>query len=174
MWLDRTLESMHQALAPLLGLSLPSGETQVWDEASYFAELSASCPAAASGARRVVEWAAGAGCDVRWGRRGKYAYVNVFVPSESGPKLMLRLYRDNAIAVTMNYLKGAAAFASDEARMELRDRLNRAELLRFDVIDGEPWFPITMLCESDTRAGFLDALAWVVEKAGRTASGSDA
>lgn len=173
-WLDQTIENTHRALTPLLGRNLPGGESRVWNEADYFAQLSASCPAAAAGARRVVEWASDAGCDVRWGRRGKYAYVNVFVPCEPGPKLMLRLYGDNAIAVTMNYLKSTSAFASDEARTELRDRLNRAELLALDVIDGEPWFPITMLCESDTRAGFLDALAWVVEKAGGTVRESDA
>lgn len=161
-WLNTTVHALEAALSPLLGRNAQPQESRTWSEADFFAALSESCPTATAGARRLIEWAQDAGCEIQWDRRGRSAYVNVRVSSAGGPKTLLRLYADNAVAFTMNYLADTASFASDEARTEFRDRLNLADLLEIDPITGEPWIPLSLLSEPDTRAGVLEALTWAV------------
>ena len=165
-WLDATLTSVRDALMPLVGLRTSVGEARKWDETSFFEALKASCPAAETVVRRVLEWALNGSLGVRWGGWGKSALLVISAPADAGGASLLRIYGDNAIAITFNALLKTGAFASDEARGELLERINGVNPIELpaSTAGGEPWIPLTALCDAETRVGFLEAIGWAVER----------
>jgi hypothetical protein len=164
-WLDATVTSVCHAIVPLVGLHTSVGEPRKWDEASFFEALKASCPAAEMVVRRVLEWAVNSSCGVRWGD-GKSALLVISAPAEAGGAPLLRIYGDNAVAITFNALLKTEAFASEEARGELLARINGVKPIELPASNagGEPWIPLTALCDAESRVGFLEAIAWAVER----------
>lgn len=94
--------------------------------------------------------------------------------SESCSQL-LRLYGDNAVAIMFNGLKQTIAFSGDDDRLDLLQRLNQVPLISIpdSATAGEPWIPLTVLADPETRAGFLEAIGWAADRvaaaAGRSA-----
>ena len=165
-WLRHTINALHDALVPLLGLNLPRGEQQAWSEKSFFEELATRCPSADKPSRRLIESLVTDDFCVSWGDWAKTAVMLIDVPTSDSSVRIARLYADNSVSVHFNNLKATEAFASDDSRHELLSRLNaiRPFELPESVIVKEPYVPLMILDDPETRASFLELLKWVRQR----------
>jgi hypothetical protein len=126
----------------------------------------ARCPAAEKPTRRLVEWLIGHDLEIDWGNWTKTALFTARCAHGEDRVRLFKVLSDNGLTILFDYLAQTAAFSTDESRMQLLERLNAIGPFDLppDVIVAEPVVPLMVLDDPDTRASFLEVVAWVADQ----------
>jgi hypothetical protein len=164
-WLAGNLDGLSRALGPFVGRSIPVEHQGDWDEASFFAALDEHNPDAAAPARQILAWSRTSLPHLYWGH-GKQ--IGSFMPSVLRTGIehsVVSVWTDGLFCLRFQALAKTPAFAADERRAELLERLNAVPrfALPAGVLGKYPGLPLRLLDEPASMRSFLSALDWWAE-----------
>jgi hypothetical protein len=160
----RAMGQTSEALSRKTGGGRPSRQ---WDEASFFAELTARRgEAEAAVARQILRWAEGKGCRIWWGRGVQSGSFLPMIDHAEEQFWTIAVWTYGTVEIQFAYMRRRRPFDSEEKRRELRDRLNAVTgvAIPVDGIEKRPSVSLQGLTKPETMAQFLAVLDWIVEE----------
>lgn len=143
-----------------------TGPGRQWSEGTLLTELERRHgPVAPSVARRLLDWARGRGAILWWGDGARSGSVFIGTLARDSRVFPFAIWTYGKIEVQFQGLLRVPAFAPDDRRRELRDRLNRIAGIDItdDAITKRPSFPIVILDDDQRFTAFAGVMRWVEE-----------
>lgn len=125
--------------------------------------LEAKCsPEEAQAAHDLGDWLVGLGADLQ-------PTPSAFVPHfhiDGSDHRLIKVRVDGGLVMLFGYLARKPPFADEALRRELLRRLNQLPGVSIpeERLSGKPWFPLSVLVNSDALARFKETVEWAVQQ----------
>jgi hypothetical protein len=148
-----------------------------WNEASFFAELTARRgEAEAEVARRILRWCDQKGCRIWWGKGVQSGSFLPMVDHGGNEHWTIAVWTYGTVEIQFKWMRKKSPFDADSKRQQLRGKLNAVPgiSLPVEAIEKRPNVPLQVLTAPGALARFLEVLDWVVDEVRSQASSPDA
>ena len=138
-----------------------------WDEQSFFQGLTArSSSDDALIARKVFEWVASHGFNIRWGEGARDGSFIVSVVQNGVTYITITIWTSGVIEIGFQWLRSKPPFDQESKRLDLQAKLNEIPSIDLpnDAINRRPSFPLAALKDETALNQFFTVLKWIVEE----------
>jgi hypothetical protein len=158
---------MGQTSEALVKKSGGGRQIKLWDEPSFFAELTARCgEQQAELARRILRAAEQMGCRIWWGKGTRSGSFLPMVDLAGDQYWTIGVWTGGTFEIQFQWMRRKRPFDAVVKREELRKKLNAIPGIAIpaDGIEKRPNVPLQALAAPGALDGFLEVLGWVVEE----------
>lgn len=143
-------------------------EFRDWDEAAFFAALQQNVDASlVSVARKLAAWGKTKASGIRFGSGTKVGALMPYLKINGDDAQCFRIRSDGEMQISFQFHKHLAAFASEEMRDKMRQKLNQIPGIQIgkEYLDAHPRFDLKLLENGETLQQFIAAFDWFSKQA---------
>jgi hypothetical protein len=156
---------MGQTSEALVKKSGGGRQIKLWDEPTFFAELTARCgEQQAELARRILRASEEMGCRIWWGKGARSGSFLPMVDHAGDQYWTIGVWTYGTLEIQFQWMRRKRPFDAAAKREELRTRLNAIPGITIpaDGIEKRPNVPLQALAGPGALEEFLEVLGWVV------------